>query len=103
MTTENNIISLIDSHIKPESLSGIDATLQIILNDGEACYIAIINNQYQMHTGIHESPSVTLTTDTDTLTGLIEGRVNSIQAFMTGKIKFSGDMSLAMKLKNIFD
>ncbi len=103
MTNSIDIQSLLKTHVKPSALSGIEAVFQIILKDGESSHIIIADNDYTFHQTEHDDPTVTLTTDSDTLVGLIEGRVNSVQAFMMGKIKFSGDMGLAMKLKNIFN
>lgn len=45
-----------------------------------------------------DAAEVTLTADTATFRGMLEGRVNPMTAFMTGKLKIDGPMSLAMKL-----
>lgn len=58
-----------------------------------------------------DSPSVTnedkdadcvITTSVDTLDGIRTGKVNPMMAVMTGKVKIKGDMSLAMKLQQLF-
>lgn len=41
---------------------------------------------------------VTLTADTETFRGMIEGRVNPTMAFMSGKLKIDGAMGVAMQL-----
>ena len=38
----------------------------------------------------------------DTLGQLISGELNAMNAFMTGKMKITGDMGVAMKLQKIF-
>lgn len=38
----------------------------------------------------------------DDLTGMMNGSVNPMTAFMSGKIKVKGDMGLAMKLQSLF-
>jgi putative sterol carrier protein len=40
----------------------------------------------------------TMTADTDTFRGILDGDVNPTAAFMTGKLKVDGDMGTAMKL-----
>ncbi|KFI24788.1 SCP2 sterol-binding domain-containing protein [Paenirhodobacter enshiensis] len=45
-----------------------------------------------------EPAAVTLSADTATFRGMLEGRVNPMTAFMTGKLKVEGPMTLAMKL-----
>ena len=39
-------------------------------------------------------------TDSDFI-DMVEGKLNGQMAFMTGKLKIKGDMSLAMKLGNV--
>lgn len=38
----------------------------------------------------------------DNFEQLVSGKMNAMGAFMMGKIKIDGDMSLAMKLSNLF-
>ena len=52
-------------------------------------------------TGVRESTgeaACTMTADTETFRGIMEGDVNPTSAFMTGKLKVDGDMSQAMRL-----
>ena len=44
----------------------------------------------------------TITTSVETLDGIRTGKVNPMMAVMTGKVKIKGDMSLAMKLQQLF-
>lgn len=45
-----------------------------------------------------EPADVTLTADTETFQGIMDGETNPTSAFMTGKLKVDGDMGMAMKL-----
>lgn len=42
-----------------------------------------------------------LTADVETFQGLLAGEVNPTAAFMSGRLRIDGDMSLAMKLGSI--
>ncbi len=44
----------------------------------------------------------TITVDMDDLNDLIIGETSAMSAFMFGKLKISGDMTVAMKLKDLF-
>jgi putative sterol carrier protein len=44
----------------------------------------------------------TIKVDNDDLRDLINGDLNPMSAFMFGKLKISGDMSVAMKLQSLF-
>jgi putative sterol carrier protein len=44
----------------------------------------------------------TITVDADDLVDLMNGNLSAVSAFMFGKLKISGDMSVAMKLQSLF-
>ena len=52
--------------------------------------------------GQHADPSITITMKTQDYIDLSTGKLNGQMAFMTGKIKIKGDLSLAMKMPKIF-
>ena len=43
----------------------------------------------------------TIATSEETFTAILNGELNSMMAVMTGKVKISGDMTVAMKLTNL--
>ena len=43
----------------------------------------------------------TVTTDTETMQAIMDGSSSPQAAFMTGKLKVAGDMSLALKVQSI--
>ena len=45
--------------------------------------------------------SCTLTMSSDDFIKMFKGELNSMQAFMTGKLKIQGDMSQALKLEKL--
>jgi putative sterol carrier protein len=51
--------------------------------------------------GTIDAPKVTITMTSKDFVDLVEGRLNGQMAFMTGKLKLTGDMSLALKLQQI--
>lgn len=48
-----------------------------------------------------DEADVTMTADTDTFRGIIDGSENPTAAFMTGKLKIDGDMGAAMRLGSV--
>ena len=50
----------------------------------------------------HSKPNMTLTADSSDFLKVFTGEMDGMQAFMQGKIKLAGDMTLAMKLMQMF-
>ncbi len=53
--------------------------------------------------GKHDSPGATITVSSEDWLGMLNGSVNPMQAFMSGKIKIDGDMTLAMSLQQVMN
>jgi putative sterol carrier protein len=54
-------------------------------------------------TGTHDSPGATITVSAEDWLGMVNGSLNPMQAFMSGKIKIDGDMTLAMSLQQVMN
>jgi putative sterol carrier protein len=52
--------------------------------------------------GTTENPSITLTASDEDWLKIVSGQLNGQTAFLTGKLKIKGDISLAMKLQSVF-
>jgi putative sterol carrier protein len=46
-------------------------------------------------------PDMTVNAASEDLLGIINGELNAVSAFMQGKVKLDGDLSLAMKLQTL--
>ena len=53
--------------------------------------------------GTHDSPGATITVSSEDWLGMLNGTLNPMQAFMSGKIKIDGDMTLAMSLQQVMN
>ncbi|MBI4830623.1 MAG: SCP2 sterol-binding domain-containing protein [Candidatus Lindowbacteria bacterium] len=52
--------------------------------------------------GQHATPNITITVASKDWLDIVNGKLDGQMAFMSGKLKVKGDMSLAMKLKTLF-
>ena len=62
----------------------------------------IVNGQGEVIPGGVEKPDVTFTVSDKDWLAITEGKLDAMNAFMTGKLKVTGDMMLAMKVPNLF-
>ncbi|MFZ5650784.1 MAG: SCP2 sterol-binding domain-containing protein [Bacillota bacterium] len=51
--------------------------------------------------GAADSSNITISMASSDFKDLVDGKLNGMMAFMSGKLKIKGDMSLAMKLESI--
>ncbi len=85
-------------------VQGMNATYQFnITGDGGGEWsVALADGDVTVGTGTADNPSITLTMDGADFLDLISGKLNGQTAFLTGKLKIQGDMTLAMKLQAVF-
>ena len=88
----------------PAAAAGMNKTFQWNITGDEAGVwaVKITNGQGEVIPGGVEKPDVTFTISDKDWLAITEGKLDGMNAFMTGKLKVSGDMMLAMKLQSLF-
>lgn len=102
MADSSIVIDSLKSRFDPQAAKGMDDVFQFHISDADDYYLMVQDGNLDVHQGEHDDPSVTLTTDSATLKGVMNGDINGMQAFMSGKLKASGNLMLATKLTNLF-
>ena len=65
-------------------------------------HFRIANESIDVHTGTHDTPKITMTMKESDYLDMVNGKLNGQMAFMSGKLKITGDMGLALKMQNLF-
>jgi putative sterol carrier protein len=80
--------------------SGLDATLKfdcgsdgVIVLDGASTPNSVSNTDRET--------DFTVTVSLENLQAMMNGELNAVSGFMSGKLKVAGDMSVAMKLQSV--
>lgn len=102
MADSNAVIDSLKSRFDPQAAKGMDDVFQFHISDADDYYLVVQDGNLDVHQGEHDDPSVALTTDSATLKGVMNGDINGMQAFMSGKLKASGNLMLATKLTSLF-
>jgi putative sterol carrier protein len=105
--SEYTVKQLIYNHEKafrPDVAEGVNVVIQYHLTGEESgdFIIDIKDGVCKVSEGIADSPAMTLTADGRDFADVLLGKANGMQYFMTGKLKLSGDLNLAMKLTSFF-
>jgi putative sterol carrier protein len=88
----------------PEKAQGMNTVIQFDLSgdQGGQFYLEIADGTIKAVDGMAAAPKMTLKAAADDYYNVMTGKMNAMQAFMSGKIKIQGDMSLAMKMQSMF-
>ena len=99
------IMSRMPGAFVPEKAAGVDAVIHFKFTGAEAgeWHAIIKDGACQVAEGGPSEPAtMTLTADSGDYIKLITGELDPMKAFMTGKLKFQGDLNLAMKMTQMF-
>ncbi len=83
------------------AIANVDLTLQFVVPDAPEgteshYYMAVADGTAMAAPGDAAEPDVTITNNYETATAVSKGETNTQMAFMTGKIKVSGNMAKLM-------
>ena len=86
---------------KPDKALGIDVTVQINITgpNGGDWVVTIKNQKLEVKEGTHPSPTLELNMAETDYMDLINGKMSGEKAFITGKLRFKGNIGLALRLK----
>jgi putative sterol carrier protein len=87
----------------PAKLAGMKGVFQFDIGGGDpGIYsVTIVDGKGVINEGPSEASNITITMDSNDFADMVEGRLDSIAAFMGGKLKVKGDMMMAMQLQGL--
>ena len=89
---------------QPDKAAGVDAIVQYVLTgpEGGEFYCTIKNKELALVAGKAPSARITMTMGSKDFLEMTTGKLSSMTAFTSGKLKVGGDMMFGMKLMPIF-
>ncbi len=88
----------------PEKAVGLDLVFQFrITGDGGGeWYARIHDGRCSSAAGVHDSPTTTIIMSRQDFMALVQGRLDAMQAFTTGRLKVEGDLMKSQLIQEIF-
>jgi len=102
--TVDETFTTMQTIFNPSAAAGMNKTLQWNISGEEAgkWALKIANQTCELIRDGVEKPDITfIVSDKDWL-AIAEGKMDAMNAFMTGKVKVTGDMMLVMRVPNLF-
>jgi len=95
--------TVLPGKLPPEKLAGLDLTLQFSITGekGGEWVLIIKDNKAEIKAGTVENPKITLKMKDEDYLKLVNGELSGQKAFMSGKLKFKGDMNTGIKLQKL--
>ncbi len=94
----------VPSKIDPAKIKGMNVVYQFVITGegGGEWAVTVANDQVTVSEGKAEKSNITITMSAQDFLDLVAGKLNGQTAFLTGKLKIQGDMTLALKLQSVF-
>jgi putative sterol carrier protein len=102
--TVKTIFDRLPEAFQADQAAGVDVVFQFKISgpDGGDWNATVKDGVCEVHEGVHESPTTTILMSDEDFVGLIEGTVNAMQAYTSGKLKIEGDLMKSQLIEKIF-
>ena len=103
-TTVKEFFQLLPGRLDSDAAEDLDAVYQFDLSgaQGGQYILTIREGVCQIAEGLHADPHVVLSMAGEDCLKVLTGQLSGPAAAMSGRIKISGDIGLAMQLKGLF-
>jgi len=103
-TTVKEFLQLLPSRLDPDAAEDLDAVYQFDLSgaQGGQYILTICERTCHVVEGMHADPHVVLSMTGEDCMKVLRGQLSGTAVAMSGRLKISGDIGLAMQLKALF-
>ena len=104
INTCKELLENMPAAFRPDKAGSLNATFQFEMGEPEnfTGHIAVADGAATYNEGPADSPDVTIQSPSDVWLKISKGELNGPMAFMSGKFKAKGDISLLMRLNDLF-
>ncbi len=88
---------------KIPEISNWNKVYQFVTDEGDEFYLEISNGELKIVEGKHQSPIATLKMPRQVLEQVLKGELDAMKAFMTGKMKITGNVFDTANLRKMIN
>ncbi len=99
-----DVFAAMPDHFAADAAAGVDVVFQYKLSGdgGGEWYTAIADQTCTVGDGVHERPTTTILMGAADFVALIQGKLDAMAAFTTGKLKIEGDLMKSQLIEKLF-
>ena len=92
-----DLVAIVKERAEGKDLSVLGGSVKFVVVEN---VVLIYGDSGEISSEDHEA-TCTISTDADTMQSIMDGSSSPQAAFMTGKLKVAGDMSIALKVQSV--
>ena len=102
--TARQLIEKMPEDFRPKRARGVDAVVQFQLSGegGGSWYVVIKGGNCEVVEGVNDSAQATVRMTASDYVALSTGKLGGMRAYLTGRVKISGDQTLLRKMQKWF-
>jgi putative sterol carrier protein len=99
--TVQEFFDTLPERVDPAKTVGMNNTYVFNVEDAGTWTVKVVDGAVQVSEGA-EDADCTISASEETFAKIVAGESNATSAYMTGKLKISGDIGAALKLQKLF-
>ena len=92
-----DLVAIVKERAEGKDLSVLGGSVKFVVDEN----VVLIDGVSGEITSNDTEATCTISTDVDTMQSIMDGSSSPQAAFMTGKLKVAGDMSIALKVQSV--
>jgi len=92
-----DLVAIVKERAEGKDLSVLGGSVKFVVDEN----VVLIDGNSGEITSEDNEATCTISTDVDTMQSIMDGSSSPQAAFMTGKLKVAGDMSIALKVQSV--
>jgi len=102
--TVKKIFERIPEVFRPEKAVGLDVVFQFVIGGGGGgtWHVKVKDKQCEVKEGAHEKPTTTIKMGSEDFVKMIQGQLNAMSAYTSGKLKIEGDLMKSQLVEKLF-